>query len=578
MQQVDYTTLRAIVGELSKNWLPARIEQVYQRDRYTISLALRTLSQRGWLSISWHPQGARVCISPPPPRTRDTFTFSDQLRHQLGSLALISLQAIADWERVLDFQFAQRPDEPPIMHLYVEIMGKYSNVILTDGDNQIITLAHQVTDTQSSIRPLLTGKLYELPPALTNTSPTLEESFASWQKRVSLVPSSLTSQLKQSYRGLSPTLVSSIIEAANLDPTQSTATLSLSDWERLFKYWQLWLEILANSRFQPGFTSTGYTVLGWNITQPTANVQCLIDSYYTDQLNQQTFTQLRHQLLQKLSSLLKKLRLKRDTFSDRLQQSDNADIYRQQADLLMAYLYQWQPGMKYISLNDFETGQPVKISLNPEKNGVQNAQSLYKQHQKLKRARDAVTPLLQEVNSEIQYLEQVEASINQLDLYLSGEDLNTLLEIRSELIKEQYFTDKQYRSDNNTSDSQPLRYLSPSGFELLIGRNNRQNDQLTFRTAGDYDLWFHTQEIPGSHVLLRLNPGSVPDTADLQFAADLAGYYSRARESDQVPVVYTQPKFVYKPKGAKPGIAIYKHERILWGSPQTARSYLISNH
>jgi predicted ribosome quality control (RQC) complex YloA/Tae2 family protein len=107
----------------------------------------------------------------------------------------------------------------------------------------------------------------------------------------------------------------------------------------------------------------------------------------------------------------------------------------------------------------------------------------------------------------------------------------------------------------------------------LIGRNNRQNDHLTFRIAGDYDLWFHTQEIAGSHVLLRLEPGTVPDEADLQFAANLAALYSRGRQSDQVPVVYTKPKYVYKPKGAKPGMAIYKHERILWGNPHQGCNY-----
>ncbi|MBR8829515.1 MAG: NFACT family protein [Gomphosphaeria aponina SAG 52.96 = DSM 107014] len=577
MQQVDYTTLRAIVGELQSHWLPARVEQVYQRDRLTISLALRTQTRRGWLTISWHPQGARICLDAPPPRIRDTFTFSDQLRHQLGGYALTSIETTTPWERVLDFQFAKRPAETPLWHLYVEIMGKYSNVILTDADHQIVTVAHQVTESQSSFRTLLTGQLYELPPPLTNSTPSLQESFHSWQQRVSLIGAGIKSQLLNSYRGLSPTLVASMVVAANLDSAQSTVTLSDSDWQRLFYFWQLWLLALDDGKFTPGLTMTGYTVLGWGLTQATENVHSLINSYYTNQLNQQSFTQLRHQLLQKIASLLNKLRLKANTFTHRLQQADGADTYREQADLLMAYLCEWQPGMHSITLADFASDQPVTIRLNPEKNGVQNAQFLYKQHQKLKRARNAVVPLLEEVNSEIQYLEQVEASLSQLDVYSSPEDLQTLNEIRSELIQQQYLTAQQYRSENNTSDSQPLRYFSPSGFELWIGRNNRQNDQLTFRTAGDYDLWFHTQEIPGSHVLLRLNPGSLPDDADLQFAADLAGYYSRGRESDLVPVVYTQPKFVYKPKGAKPGIAIYKQERIIWGNPQKAKSYLKCN-
>ncbi len=123
-------------------------------------------------------------------------------------------------------------------------------------------------------------------------------------------------------------------------------------------------------------------------------------------------------------------------------------------------------------------------------------------------------------------------------------------------------------------ESQPYQHKTPSGFELWIGRNNRQNDRLTFRTAGDYDLWFHTQESAGSHVLLRLEPGAKPDEADLNCAANWAAYYSRARQSEQVPVVYTEPKYVYKPKGAKPGMVIYKREKVLWGKPHKIQAYL----
>jgi predicted ribosome quality control (RQC) complex YloA/Tae2 family protein len=260
-----------------------------------------------------------------------------------------------------------------------------------------------------------------------------------------------------------------------------------------------------------------------------------------------------------------------------LQQSDQADQYRQQADLLMAHLQNWEPGMKTITLLDFETSKPVTIPLNPEKNAVQNAQALYKRHQKLKRARNAVEPLLKEVQAEIQYLEQVEASLTQLDAYKAPEDLQTLQEIREELIQQGYLDAPEQRSRDVRDVSEPYRYQTPSGFELLIGRNNRQNDQLTFRTAGDYDLWFHTQEIAGSHVLMRLQAGTIPDEADLQFAADLAAHYSRGRQSEQVPVVYTEPKYVYKPKGAKPGMAIYKQERILWGRPQQGSNYLTAD-
>lgn len=617
MQQVDFTTLIAACCELRSDWVPGRTEKVYQRDRYTIALCLRTLKRRGWLTISWHPQAARICLGDPPPKTPDTFTFSDQLRHQLSGLALIAINAIAPWERVLDLQFGRRPGDPAIFHLYVEIMGKYSNVILTGADNLIITVAHQVSTQQSSIRPIQTGQPYETPPALTGTLPSLSESQERWQERVSLVPGAIQRQLLKSYRGLSPALVRSMAQAAGLNPDQSTESLSSSDWQQLFHRWQEWLQTVGSrwqsfseegignrveqnvegsraatvetsslssplptlhsplpTQFQPGWTDQGYTVLGWGVVKSAQNVQRLLNEYYTAELNQQEFAQLHHQLSQKLGNVLEKLRQKASTFEERLQQSDQADEHRQQADLLMAHLQSWEPGMKSITLLDFETSKPLTIPLNPEKNAVQNAQALYKRHQKLKRARNAVEPLLKEVQEEIRYLEQVEASLRMLDTYNAPEDLQTLQEIREEVIQQRYLDAPEQRNRDVPDVSEPYRYRTPSGFELLIGRNNRQNDQLTFRTAGDYDLWFHTQEIAGSHVLLRLEPGTVPDKADLQFAADLAAHYSRGRQSDQVPVVYTEPKYVYKPKGAKPGMAIYKQERILWGRPQQGCNYL----
>jgi predicted ribosome quality control (RQC) complex YloA/Tae2 family protein len=582
LQPVDFTTLTAACSEIRANWLPSRLEQVYQRDRYTIAMALRTLEQRDWLQISWHPQAAHICIGDPPPRSPDTFTFSQQLIHQLGGLALVAIQAIAPWERVIDLQFARRPGESALYHVYAEIMGKYSNVILTDANNIIITAAHQVSQQQSSVRPIQTGQPYETPPKLTRNVPYLSESQERWQERVSLVPGAIKQQLLKSYSGLSAVLVELMLLEANIAPETSTHTLNPNDWRRLFERWQEWLQALDSKEFQPAWTKDGYTVMGWGAVEKVKNIQELLNHYYSNKINEQLFSQLRHQLSQKLNNILAKLHNKAQTFETRLQQSDRADEYRQKADLLMAHLQNWEPGMKEIILADFETNLPVAIALQPDKNAVQNAQSLYKQHQKLKRARAAVEPLLLEVQTEIDYLEQVEAAISsmgyakaQIDNYQTAEDLRALEEIREELIGQKYLEDPEYRSRsaNEPPSTNFYRYLTPNGFEVLIGRNNRQNDQLTFRVAGDYDLWFHAQEIPGSHVLLRLEPGAVAEEADLQFVANLAAYYSRARQSEQVPVVYTQPKHVYKPKGAKPGIAIYKQETILWGKPQMVISY-----
>jgi predicted ribosome quality control (RQC) complex YloA/Tae2 family protein len=224
-------------------------------------------------------------------------------------------------------------------------------------------------------------------------------------------------------------------------------------------------------------------------------------------------------------------------------------------------------------LPDFETGQPIQIPLNPEWNAVQNAQSRYKRSQKLRRGYDYTIPLLTAVRDEMQYLEQVAISIQQSDRYCNSDDLLALTEIRSELMQQQYLKNDP-KGQTRSAETGFHRYRSPNGWEVWVGRNNRQNEQLTFRLASDYDLWFHTQEIPGSHVLLRLDAGIKPDTQDLQYAADIAAYYSRARQSHQVPVIYTEPKHVYKPKGARPGMVIYKLETVLWASPQTAQDYV----
>ena len=585
MQPVDFTTLTAVTADLRSHWLPARCEQVYQRDRFTLFIALRTLDRRGWLAISWHPQAARLHIAPPPPKKTDTFTFSQQLKHQLGGLALTKIEPIAPWERAFDLQFARRPDEPALWHLYVEVMGKYSNVILTTADNQIVTAAHQVSEQQSSVRPIQTGRPYVVPPAIRGKLPNSQESFEDWRDRIALIPGPLKKMMVKAYSGVSSAVAIQLIESINHPAKTQTTDLSDSDWRRLFQSWHNWLKALEEESFEPGWRGSGksgYTVLGIGITRPVENVQTLLGDYYRHQFNQEEFRRLHHQLAQRLKNRLAKLRQKANTFSQRLTQSDEAESYRQQADLLMANLHRWQPGMQKIELSDFETGQPVTLPLNPEKNAVQNAQGLYKQHQKLKRVRKVVMPLLSAVEGEINYLEQVEDSLLQVPKYEVEADLRSLEEVRTELIAQGYLPDPEgryqpTRKSNRKSDQPDIdfrRYQTPQGFELLIGRNNNQNEQLTFKQASDYDLWFHAQEIPGSHVLLRLDAGAAPSDDTLQLAASFAAYFSRARQSEQVPVVYTKPKNVYKPKGALPGMVIYKQERVLWGQPAQAAAFI----
>ncbi len=578
MQPVDFTTLMALCHSLQADWVPSRCETVVQLDTTTLALGLRTLDQRGWLMISWHPQAARLHLGDAPPKGQDTFTFSQQLKHQISQLALVAIAPVAPWERAIDLQFGPRPGDPPQWHLYVEIMGKYSNVILANAQNQIVTAAHQVSDQQSRVRPIQTGDPYVLPPAIMNTLPSLGESQAAWQERVTLVPTTLKKMLMQSYGGLSSSLVRSLLTAAQLAPDQTADSLTQADWDRLFEVWQQWLTNLDQGQFYPGWVEGGYTVLDWDGAAPAADIHALLNQYYGHELHLQQFDRIQNQVQQRLKVVLDKLRQKASTFEQRLDQSANADQCRQQADLLMAYSYRWQPGTTQLTVEDFATGQPVTLAIDPDKTAIQQAQRLYKQHQKLKRAKDAVVPLLAEVQGELAYLEQVEAALGQLPHYEEPADLDALMEIRNELVQQGYLALPDYRpgdgqrpapkDDRKAAVDGCRQLLTPDQLTVLVGRNNRQNDLLISTIATDYDLWFHTQEIPGSHVLLRLEAGQAPSDRDLEYVADLAAYFSRARQSDQVPVVYTQPRYVYKPKGARPGMVIYKHETVIWGQPR----------
>ena len=407
--------------------------------------------------------------------------------------------------------------------------------------------------------------------------PSLKESFEDWKGRLDFAPAPLGKQLFRTYRGLSRTVLNPIAQAAGVTAQVMTDEIELDQWESLFQGWQHWLSTLQSGDFQPGWTGdrrqggveqSGYDLLGY-ATQPE-ELNHLLDTYYDRQINHQQFDRDRDRLRQKLKAVLKKLEQRRGQFADMLVKSDRAEEPKQAADLLMAHMHQWEAGASSIQLPDFDTGELVTIALDPEKNAIANAQRYYKQHQKQKRARDAVTPLMNEVTAEISYLEQVLEAVEQLEAYRSPADLQALAEIERELITEQYLPNPDRPALPTNIESEPQRFTTPSGFEILVGRNNRQNDILTFKLAQSNDWWFHAQEIPGSHVLLRLPPGAVAEDEDMQMAADLAAHFSRARLSEQVPTIYTRPKHVYRLKGAaaKPGMVTYLHQKVLWAAPQ----------
>ncbi|MEO1133539.1 MAG: NFACT RNA binding domain-containing protein [Cyanobacteria bacterium J06639_1] len=571
MQPFDLSTLIAVRHALYERVVPARLEVIQQSDLWTLHLGLRTLRSWEWVTLSWHPRAARTHGCKPLPKAPDPFQFSQQIQ-KIRGLALVDIVQIDPWERVLDWQFASRPGEAPSWHLYLEMTGKYSNIALVSDRRDIVACGHGVSEKQSSIRPVQPGLTYQPPPPLQQAIPARDEAFSQWQERLNWPPAPVGKQLLRNYRGVSRSLAESMCDRAEIPPKTSNADLDEGQWLALWESWQEWLGRLEDKQFTPGRTPAGYSVLGWGIESPASDLETMLDEYYGRELDIEQFGRDRHRLAQKLQSLLRKLYQRREQFVKQMEQSDRADATKQAADLLMAHLHEWQPGMDTITLPDFETGKQVNIALDPEKNAIVNAQRYYKKHGKFKRARQAVEPLFAAVNDEIHYLEQVEDAIADLDQYRSSEDLQTLQDIEQELIQQKYLpaSDRPARADTEAAETKVRRFSSANGREIWVGRNNRQNDWLTFRAATPHDWWLHAQEIPGSHVLLRLSPGDVADDEDIQLAADLAAHFSRGRQSDRVPVVYTRPKHVRKPKGLPPGMVVYVNERVIWAQPTQA--------
>ncbi|MEM6447827.1 MAG: NFACT RNA binding domain-containing protein [Cyanobacteria bacterium P01_D01_bin.123] len=578
VQPFDLTTLIAVRHALCQRLLPARLEVIQQSDLWTLHLGLRTLRSWEWLTLSWHPQAARVHGCAPVPKAPDPFQFSQQIQ-KIRGLALVDIIQTDPWERVLKWQFASRPGEIPRWHLYLEMMGKHSNIALTNERDDIVACGRGVSEKQSRVRSLQPGLRYEPPPPLQQAVPNAGEPFAGWQDRLHWPTAPIGKHLLRGYRGLSRMVVVSMLAQADIDPQTPNEAMSEHQWRSLWQCWQEWLRRLNDRDFLPGRTESGYSVLGWQVDCPAHNLDALLENYYSRELDIEQFGRDRHRLSQKLRSLLRKLYQRHDQFVTQMKQSDRAEATKQAADLLMANLHVWQPGMGEIELPDFETGQPVKIALDAEKNAIVNAQRYYKKHGKFKRARQAIQPLWEAVSREIHYLEQVESAIADLDAYRTAADLQALQDIERELIQQKYLpaSDRPIRPAHEAAETQVHRFTSPHGREIWVGRNNRQNDWLTFRAATASDWWLHAQEIPGSHALLRLPPGDVADEEDFQLAADLAAHFSRGRQSDRVPVVCTRPKHVRKPKGVPPGMVVYVNERVIWAQPARGAAVVLAN-
>ena len=562
IQIMDLTTLKAVVFELINSIVPSRFENAQQIDSHTIQLGFRTLEKLTWLEISWHAESPRIVQIPPPKKYGEKSTLAKQIKHLFSNLALIEIKQNG-FERIVRFKLSSRPGKEVEKELVVELMGRHSNIFLLDKSGKVITLGKQIKASQSRLRPIGTGDIYTSPPPLKGLLPKYSESFNSWKDNISLVPSTFKNSLKDTYQGVSPALTLQIA-SNNYDDAieiinKSVISIELERLEAIHRRWRKWLLDIENNNYTINFEgSTDFVTWGKSeIRDKKNNIGLSLGIYYSNKI------------------LEKKINSIRDKLQQDLLNSKDHEIRKLETQKLLIENISEYINMQNKANNILTLPSPNKIQ-------ITEAQRLFKEAKRIKRSRESITNRINFHKKKISDIEYCELFLDSL-IYEDSDDkrnnLDSIIELREEV--EEYICIKKnnFKSNSNKKikQSSNIREIqSPSGLKIQIGRNNRQNELISIRRGKKGDLWFHAQEIPGSHVVLKSSNGLV-DEKDIQLAADLASFCSRARGSKLVPIIMVPIENLQRISGALPGTVTHRGGKVLWGKSERAEKYFHHN-
>ncbi len=571
---LDGAFLHIVKGELSP-LIGSRVDKVYQPSREEIVLSLRTFRDgTKKLIFSANSMSARVNL------TEAAFDNPQQppmlcmlLRKHLGGGRLTDIRQDG-LERILYFDFECTNEIGDIVTntLIAEIMGRHSNIILV-RDGRVVDSVKRITDDISSVRRVLPNIEYETPPReerLCLTECSADEVLAAIEGS----PERLAKKLTAVLEGVSPIFARECAYYSAKDVDAVCAELSDSAKDRLrFILGKAKKALNGDAEFTLVSDLNGKKkdFCFINIEQYSTGMlishcesaNALLDSFFAAADKTERTKQRAHDLLKLLMNAYERVSRKLELQKKELAECGEREVFRVCGDLLNANIYRLEKGMTKVTLEDFYTGEPREITLDARLSPAQNAQKYYNEYRKLDTAEKMLTDLIGKGQQELVYIDSVFDAVSRTD---SETDL---AEIRREL-REQGYLRGGVRADEKVKKlSEPLKFRSSEGFDILVGRNNRQNDQLTLKTAKATDIWLHTQGIAGSHVIIRTEGKEVPEQTLFE-AAMLAAYHSKGRESSQVPVDYTAVKFVKKPAGAKPGMVIFTNNRTLFVAPDEA--------
>ena len=580
---LDGFSMHPLVRELNTKLAGGRIDKITQPNKQSVILSVRQPGQNYLLHISINSQNPSAHLlernleNPPEPPV-----FCMVLRKQLetGRIAAIRQHGL-DRLLLMDVDSLAAGGQIITKTLVMEFMGKYSNIILIQ-DGMIIDALRKIGSNSSRVRTVLPGDSYMLPPGQDKLDLFTADQNDLLQRIQQDPEQRLDKAILNTCMGFGPVSAKEACFSAGLAPSTRINTLEAIDFKAVTDALAeirtaaeaeqpepaLLLDankkLLAMASFPLHYLPDAVTLTFPSISAMLERADHLAGSYVLP--DKDRFRKLVRNELNRAANKLAKL-------DDEIEAAENADEYKIRGDNLMTYQYQFNDHEdKAITVPNIysETGETITIPMDQRFGLVQNMQNCYKKYDKLKRAQELLRVQRQECEANITYLESIEASL------LASASLAEIAEIHNELVESGYLREKLKRR-NNDKPSHPFHFETPDGLTILVGKNNYQNDKLTFKTASFNDTWFHTKDIPGSHVILR-NAGAELTEDNILLAANLAAHFSKSQGSSKIPVDYTEIRYVKKPSGSKPGFVIFTNQKTLYVTPdETALKQILAH-
>lgn len=572
----DGFVTRCVTDELRSKLLNGKIDKVYQPEKDEIILSVRTRSGNYKLLLSASASNPRIHLTEVQRENPMTPPMLCMLmrKHLAGAVIVDIKQNGFDRVVRIDAETRNELGDLCTRSVIIEIMGRHSNIILVDDSGRIMDSAKHIDFTVSAVRQVLPGMTYELPPAQDKTAADslkateLMEALAT-QPEDTLMDKFLLSEIM----GMSPLLAREIVYRFSGNTKMMKCEV---DCAAFVVHTVDFLKNICGGIYEPSL------VIEPSEKKPVAfscvrlgqyegaykieeydSISEVIDSFFEIRSRREHMNRRSAALLKLIHNNIERCQKKIVMHKEHIRSAQDRDKYKMYGDLLTANLYRIKYGDKSVSVQNYysESGEKIEIPLKADISPSQNAQRFYKRYNKAKTTEKFASEQLEIAENEKYYLESVADALENADTPVE------LDEIRQELMTEGYIAKQNNAKKKQQKKSEPIKIISVDGYEILIGRNNRQNDELTLKSAYSTDLWFHTKEIPGSHTIIRTRgTGEAPETTMMQ-AAKLAAYYSKARNSSKVPVDYTLIKNVKKPNGAKPGMVIYDRYNTVYVTP-----------